>query len=137
MTQFLLVASTHPYSQFSNLTFSRVDEGSFLADVASVLFPSRRTSVWSVAAERKETGELAYEAREEIRAGKKVDDTTLGCLVQHAMNRQDSFALFYAADFVQLPTARAPESLLGLIDEQLRVNDGSSLELYALWREDA
>jgi hypothetical protein len=53
------------------------------------------------------------------------------------MNRQDQFALFYASDFEQLPRARTPEKLLRLIDEQLRGDDGSNLELYAQWPDDA
>ena len=57
----------------------------------------------------------------------------LGRLLRHAMDRGDSFALFYASDFARLPQARNPPDLLGLIEEQLRAADASNLELYARW----
>jgi len=136
MTQFLLVASVQPYSEFSDLIFTPVQEDSFLAEVASTLFPTPSKPIWSIAPSGAEIGEVAYEAREAVLTGTEIGNTTLGRFLQQAMSRHDALALFYASDFAQLPRATTPKELLELIDEQLRVEDGSNLELYALWPAD-
>ena len=137
MTQFLLVASEQPYAKFPGLVFTPSGDNPFLSMAASVLFPTQVTPIWSVAPPGTEAGHLAYEARDAADAGESVENTTLGRLLQHAMNRQNSFALFYASDFEQLPIARTSQNLFRIIGEQLRVEDGCNLELYVQWRHDA
>ena len=137
MTQFLLVASELPFAEFPGLVFTPSGDNPFLSEAASVLFPTQVKPIWSVALPGAEAGHLAYEARDAVNAGESVENTTLGRLLRHAMSRQNSFALFYASDFVQLPIARTSQILFGLIGEQLRVEDGCSLELYVQWCADA
>lgn len=133
MTQFLLVSSAEPYPEFPELAFSRPHKGSFQAGAAEALFPDRCTPAWSVAPPGSEAGDLVYEARDAILAGRPTELTALGRLLQHVMDRGDGFALFYAADYARLPQAKTSQALLGLIGDQLRTADGANLELYARW----
>ena len=136
MTQFLLIASDRPYTECPDVEFSRAREEWFSNEAAVAIFPVERKPVWSVSPPGREVGDLIYEVRDAVRAGEAIEGTALGFLLSHAMGKQDSFALFYGSDFEDLPIAASPQSLFKTIDEQLRVEDGSNLELYVRWQPD-
>jgi len=137
MTQFLLIASDHPYTEFPDIAFSHAQEESFLNEAATALFPVERKPIWNVSPPGEEVGDLIYEARGAVQAGEAIENTAFGHLLCHAMKKLDAFALFYGSDFEGLPIAASPQSLLKTIDEQLQVEDGSNLELYVRWHPDA
>lgn len=64
MTQFRLVATPRPYRSFADLTFTDVAENSLLAESASCDFSAPVGVVWSVRPPHRESGTLAFEARD-------------------------------------------------------------------------
>ena len=133
VTQFLLVESAAPYGAFPDLVFENVEQDSFLASTASILFPSSTLRVWSVAPPEEEAGVLAYQARDALVEGKPFESTRLGLLLQRSVEQGHRFRLFYASDFSDLPTYGNRKTLFAALQEQLTTTDGASLELYAAW----
>jgi hypothetical protein len=137
MTQFLLVAAGCAYTEFPDIELSPAQETTFLSEAASLIFPMSSKPIWKAAPPGEKVGDLVYEARDAVLAGEAIEDTRLGRFLFHAVGRQDSFALFYGSDFSNLPRIASPTNIFRSIEEQLRADDGSNLELYGLWLPDA
>lgn len=76
---------------------------------------------------------MADEARETILDGKNLRESTLGGLILGAINRQESFYLFWGDDFQDLPEPDSEAELIDVITEQLNSDGSWNCEIYVLW----
>lgn len=133
MTQFLLIESPVPYRTFGDLAFANVEDDSFLAESASVVFAAPVGVVWSVAPPQDEAGALMYEARDALLLGRPLQQTRLGRLVAYAVNQNNRLCMFYAGDRSGLPEPTTVQGLFAELEQQLRATPDSNLEIYVQW----
>ena len=139
MTQFLLLQTQLPtQAKVEGLRFDDVLQVGYpLTEAAATLFSRNAAPIWKVALHSGEADELADEARDAVLRDEPLEQTRLGRLLVAAISQKNSFCLFWADDFLDLPRPRTREQLFALLEDQLRIDDGSNYELYAQWHSDA
>ena len=135
MTQFLLVQASEPSSAQDGYRFHRVErQDTLFIDAAATNFTDKLTPVWSVTDQSGVADQLADETRDALLAGApRLADTSLGHFLREQIARDVSLCMFWASDFLDLPTPDSVEKLFELLTEQLSSDGSWNWELYACW----